>query len=121
MKYLLFLIPIFLIPLSAYGFVSMDPDLQCEQTDNSGIYAVCKLLGIQIDNQEIIKQQNQKIISNQEIIKEQNSQLILQNKQMLENQNVELCLQVTDHPDTWIQIGNYLTERGIQCKGLTMS
>lgn len=41
-----------------------------------------------------------------------------QNKKILENQNIMMCLEVVKNPDTWVQVGKYLTERGINCTGL---
>ena len=41
-----------------------------------------------------------------------------QNKKILENQNIMMCLEVVKNPDTWVQVGKYLTERGVNCTGL---
>lgn len=50
---------------------------------------------------------------------EQNKKIIEQQKEILNNQNIELCLQVVKSSSDWETIGNYLTTRGITCQGLT--
>lgn len=49
---------------------------------------------------------------------EQNKVIIQQQKEILSNQNIQMCLEVVKNPDSWVSIGKYLTERSVNCTGL---
>lgn len=44
--------------------------------------------------------------------------IISQQEKIINDENIQLCLEVVKSPNNWVEIGKYLTQRGVNCTGL---